>query len=361
MPLNEKLYSALLNSFGSVKIAREGEPMQFVVRPNPMNGRKMASVLDAMSGEYYRVCCPFCSDSRYRLWINHRWNTLDPVSGAAFGKGLCICYNDGCDLGEGVDRRVRRQKQDTLEKILKPYVAHTVRLRTPRRMVPKAVEAKLPHDCVPLSRLSHGHAAIQYLLSRGFDPAQLERDWQVLYCYRDVNPSVSERLIIPIYDETGLRGWQARYIGTPPSSNIPKYFTMPGTPRNNVLYNYYRASKYPFGILVEGVTDAWKVGLNAVASLGSSFSARHFQMMQAAWGSTGLGLLYDNELDDPKKARKYRKALDMLRTPNAFAQGVVEFRLPPGVNDPGDMDSTQLKAYLNECARLANFPFTVTV
>ena len=24
-------------------------------------------------GEYYRIACPFCLDTRHRLWINHRW------------------------------------------------------------------------------------------------------------------------------------------------------------------------------------------------------------------------------------------------------------------------------------------------
>lgn len=360
MPLNEKLYRALMRSFGNVKIAREGEPMQFTIRPHPISGRKIATPMDAMAGEYYRVCCPFCSDNRYRLWINHRWNTIDPSSGAVFGKGLCICYNDGCDLGDNVDRRTRQSKQDMLEKMLKPYVARTVRLKSPRRLAPKRTKATLPPDCVPLSRLSRDHDAVQYLIGRGFDPAELERDWQVMYCYRDVNPNVSERIIIPIYDDTGLRGWQARYVGTPPSSNIAKYFTMPGTPRNQLMYNYHRASKYDFGILVEGVTDVWKVGMNAVATLGNSFSSHHFQMAQAAWGKTGVGLLFDNEPDDEKKVAKYNKVLNLLRSPGAFAWGVLEFRLPPDINDPGDLPTHLVRPYLARYAEMAEFPFTVT-
>lgn len=39
--------------------------------------------------------CPWCLDTRQRLYINHQWGEPDPVTG---GKKLHLahCFNEGC-------------------------------------------------------------------------------------------------------------------------------------------------------------------------------------------------------------------------------------------------------------------------
>ena len=68
-----------------------------------------------------------------------------------------------------------------------------------------------------------------------------------------------------------LHGWQGRYIGNPPKY-VPKYFTMPTMKKTELLYNLDQARNFNSVVLVEGVTDVWKVGPASVAMFGKTLS-----------------------------------------------------------------------------------------
>ena len=294
MPLNDKLRSALLKTFGSVRITSEGECADFTTATDPESGRVYATIDRDRRGEQYAICCPFCGDARFRLYISHRWNTTDPATGARFGKQLVHCFNAGCDLSDGALSHERCQAIGNLESMLRPYVARAMSLyvvRTPARAIEKA---RLPGNCVPITQLPETHPAIVYLLDRGFIPAWLEQAFNVMFCCEDKGASASGRIIIPIHHGDELVGWQARYVGEPPADYIPKYLNMPGLPKNRVVYNYDNAKRTAFGVIVEGATDVWRVGPQAVAIFGSSISSRQVELASAAWGQTGVALLAPN-------------------------------------------------------------------
>src|ERR1043166_541750 len=92
-PLRPELYHRLLDCFGSVLVANEGEAMDACVRTDRLTGRQELSV--NLPGEYFRVSCCFCNDTRHRLWINHRWGRYEP---AVKSKNLFLahCYNENC-------------------------------------------------------------------------------------------------------------------------------------------------------------------------------------------------------------------------------------------------------------------------
>ncbi len=73
-PLNPDLFEALAASFGTVLIANEGERARVDYRPSwgSPKGQVRLKAVRTVSGEYYRVDCPFCTDTRKRLWINHQ-------------------------------------------------------------------------------------------------------------------------------------------------------------------------------------------------------------------------------------------------------------------------------------------------
>ena len=93
MALNANLYNQLCRLFVSVKIAKEGQSMNWYMKR--LDGVERPVIREGEKGEEYHVCCPFCNDERFRLWINHRWNTTDRLTGAKFGLGLCNCFNPG--------------------------------------------------------------------------------------------------------------------------------------------------------------------------------------------------------------------------------------------------------------------------
>jgi hypothetical protein len=357
LPFNEKLHSSLLRTFGEVRISNEGEGAVFTTSTDQESGRVYATVDPDHRGEQYAVCCPICGDTRFRLCISHRWNTKDPATSAFFGRQLVHCFNAGCDLSDGSLIHERAQAIDNLESMLRPYVARGMNLyvtRTPTRAIEKA---SLPGDCVPITQLPETHPAIMYLQERRFDPAWLERTFGLMFCREGKN--VAGRIIIPIQCGGKLVGWQARYVGEPPTDNIPKYLNMTGLPKSRVVYNYDNAKHTSFGVIVEGVTDAWRIGPQAVAILGSTISTRQIELASAAWGQAGVALLIDGDArSTEQKRRKYEKVRDRLVGSGTFAWGVLEVILPDGM-DPGDMTMAQVWQLIIKQAKAAGYGHSV--
>lgn len=360
MALNQKLYRSLQRVFGEVRIAKEGESMAYKFVKDPLTGKTRLHVISG--GEDYKVCCPFCSDTRFRLEISHRWGTKDPVTGNEFGRHLMRCYNDNCPANLDAAPADRQRVREQLINMLKPYVARSMPLRTVVVKPDKEKPVALPEKCVPIDQLPSNHVAIEYLTSRHFDAQQLVREYSIMYCFDDPNPFVRGRIIIPFYKEQQLVGWQARYVGTPPSNNVPKYYTAPGLAKSRILYNYDIARQQPFGVIVEGVTDAWRVGPYGVALLGCSMSTHQLTLAKAAWGATGLVLLLDPDVEEKAAAAVkpevtgYQRMLRNLSTPQIFKLGVLKVQLPSGV-DPGDYPSReQLWAAIKQAAKAVNYP-----
>ena len=363
MPLNPKLYRALHRAFTRVHIQKETEPMVFRVAADPMTGKKRIRVAAGRGGEDYKVCCPFCNDRRFRLEISHRWNTTDPDENVYFGVAFLRCYNDGCDANVDAPFHRRLTCHEELVEMLKAYIARGHGLVTARpSMEAELKPMTLPKKCVPLDSLPVDHAAIRYLREeRSFDPYQLSQDWRLQYCIDDPNDCVAGRIIIPVYMEGILVGFQARCIGEPPSDNIPKYYTAPSTPRNRLLYNYDRAKFGKFGVLVEGPTDAWRVGTSAaVAPLGSSVSMVQIQLMKLAWGDNGVVVMLDPEYVKKPRRRPdtpspYERLMEQLRDPTAFTNGVMEIVLADGM-DPGKLTTAGLWRRIRRVAETCGFP-----
>lgn len=357
MPMNPKLHRQLLNAFGAVRVAKEGEKLGVNVRVDPFTRRRRVNVVGG--GEDYKVCCPFCGDTRYRLEISHAW-LVPNEDGVKLGLSVVRCYNDGCDLNTTAPIERRRWCHERLQNMLKPYIvrAHGIQLRPARHMA-ELKELELPANRQPLHELPDHHPAVIYLRDeRGFDPARLAQEFELYYCVHDPNPFVTERIIIPIRIGGKLVGWQARKAGKPVADE-PKYWTAPGTAKSRALYNYDRAKETPFGIVVEGVTDVWRIGAQGVATLGSSVSQTQFALMTAAWGSTGVGLMLDPDFvakprTHPDRPSGYEKIRATLSDKTAFTWGMLELVLPAGM-DPGSCDRGDLWRWIAAVAEVAGY------
>lgn len=349
MPLNQSLYSALVHTFKQVKIAKAGQQMRYVIKTNHITGHKRAEILEDHHGEEYRVCCPFCTDDRYRLWVSHRWNTQDTLNDITFGH-LVNCFNDGCDLNRDTESPMRSDKIDDLRRVISPLQRHTVSIQiTP--VEEKETIPRLPEKTVPIDQLDPWHSASKYLVERNFDLSQLASDWQVLYCEEDPHPFVDNRIIFPVHYDGKLVGWQARYVGKCPKQ-LPKYFTMPGMRKKRVIYNYDRASNYSAGIITEGITDVWTLGFQGIATFGAEVSSHQISMMVNAWGKTGVILLPDGDvLTTEEKKVRYERLKRRLLESAAFKWGVLEVMMPEGT-DPATLSSSALWNYiLNDAKR----------
>lgn len=338
-PLNPTLYHALRESFkndGGVKVANEGEAFVSQWQRDPADPKKSVEVL-VQGGEEYRVCCPICRDTKHRLYVNHKWDTTDEV-GKAHWNHLIHCFNEECDL-EGFAER------------LKPYIRNRPCLRpggVPDTNV-TLLRMEWPGDCVPLTKLPSSHPALEYLRSRRFDPVQIQDLWDVKFCLscpetpRFHKHLVEGRIIIPIYwgDDSELVGWQARSI----NGSDPKYYTSPSLKKRHVLYNGQRAKNFSVGVLVEGVTDAWRVGPRATALLGKSVS--YFQRLLLCdlfRNGTLINMLDPDALEDIDRVHKQLK-------PEHFPGKYHVVRLPAGT-DAGSSETAFIYSEIGRQAKV---------
>lgn len=238
-PLNPTLYAQLAHAFKRVRVTKAGEPMRVRHGFNRFTLKRSKRPEIQDWGETYKVNCPYCNDTRYRLNINHRWappGASDPTMSHTY----IHCFNEHCP-----------KNADFMPRFLKLLSGHA---KLSSAVIAAAdtdsigvKELPWPGECIPVHALPEEHAAVRYLKSRNLDVLELGRDWEVGWCMEGgVLPSLN-RLFVPMfdYDEDGKRilvGGQAHWLdlvtlnGTPPKhSGYAKWYTLPGTDRKSVV------------------------------------------------------------------------------------------------------------------------------
>jgi hypothetical protein len=326
--LRPELYHRLCDRFGRVLIANEGEAMRAEAVRDPVSNRLQLNVI--WPGEYYVLSCPFCNDTRCRLWINHRWALYVPEL-KSDNLWLAHCYNENCLAVPGRATLLRNQIFDNFVRGKRHDPVRPGRVQP----APRAVKAPGPY-IYPLHILEEDHPAVAYLRERGYDTKQLGRELHVGWClvaYPDF-PLANDRIIVPVTFNGALVGWQARYIGQPPDDRIPKFITMPGMPKSRYLYNFDGARNSPFVVLCEGVSDVWAFGPEAVALFGKSMSGEQLRLVTSTWGQGAVVVLLDGDAAD--------EAMGVYDALGAGVRRRVLVQLPPD-KDPGDFPRDVLR------------------
>lgn len=335
-PLNPELYRRLKRLYRNVRISNDGQAMKArVVRDFLDDGYKLSI---SHTGEYYQVCCPFCRDTRFRLYINHMYGQRD--SRGRKMNFLAICYNDEACMSKPACRASLDEHITESDGMLE-----RVRIRKGEDVPEADRECHLPGPCTRVDALPASHHARTYLEGRGYDVGVLGRRYQVAWCSGSHFFLASNRIIIPVYSRGRLKGWQARYIGDlnwadKEAHHPPKYFNLPGMRRNQLLYNSDRASQYETVVVVEGPTDVWSLGPMGVCTFGCSLSDRQRRILAVASRGKSVVLLYDREAFEEAGAKKAERTLAKMM-PGRFAS----VRLPHG-RDPGSLERDFLRDYV---------------
>lgn len=333
--LNPMLYSRLSARFGSVIVARQGEPM--FGGGYEYDGTR-TRYRPLCNGEYYRICCPFCLrrnavDTKHRLWINHRWGIgLDPDNEFYDPNDrfwwAAVCYNEDClrdpdNVKElrricysGVGRELHREEVKIL-----PGTADRASLGL----------VQLPGTCQRVDTMDQSHHAYQYLITRGLDPVRIGKDYDVHFCFEAYDfPVATGKLVIPIYMNGKMVSWQAR----PPydldwkAAGQPKYYNCPGTNKRLMVYGVRQARDLPFCIVTEGVTDVWKIGPGSLSIFGKTMSSQQALFIAKGWPVVVLAL-------DPDAQK------ETVRTKNLLEESgtrVATVQMPEGL-DPASIDT----------------------
>lgn len=368
-PLNPVLYQCLCRRFGDVEVVAPGEALQgryaaarvpvgfeASLRPmQPNRGPRQELHVDH-SGEEYKLDCPFCNDTRKRLFVNHRWSVRDERSGSD-NLWLAHCWNEEC--------LASRQTQLRLLEMV--YAGRgSPRYQQVRVGVAAPEEAPVvqsPGVTISLLELAEKHPqhpALRYLHDRKFDIERLARQYEIGYCLHSRYTLASDRIYIPIRMAGTLRGWQVRWPRDWNPGDPPKYWSCPNMRRRSVWYNGDRAVKYRTPVIVEGPADVWGYGTQALGVIGKTMSAGLRRKLVALCGEGACVVMLDPEPDEKMKARqgkryvhhieKLAKQLEGDEHAPGFRKGVVRVYLPLGT-DPGSLPRSDSRDAIRDAAK----------
>lgn len=261
---------------------------------------------------WVQVHCPLCQGSQnYHLGYN--------LDGDYYS-----CYRCGWSTKEKVLSallKITNYKQ--LKEIIERYDTVTLKSKEPVvRMRAKA--HRLPSNCEPL-QANHRH----YLENRGFDPDYLEKTWKLLgtgvyskldfidYKFRIIIPFIWEGKQVS-FDSRDITGKDpGRYKACPKDREL--------IPHKEIIYGKQECWGES-GILVEGPTDVWRLGINSFAVSGIKYTPKQVRVI--AQHFKRVAVCFDA---DPQAKVQANKMIAELKF-----RGVDAFRVDIE-GDPGSM------------------------
>ncbi len=279
-PLNPTLYfglQRLLESRGdeSLEIYNAGMGCVEVAVRDPQARRDSnkkgarTKVMDA--GEEYRFNCPFCGDTRQRMYVSHLWGVPDK-DGNGQNLWRINCWNEKCNSDFDNIRWLFDQIYKVNSRRAQPVRLHEGKQRT----MEEILAPKNPPGTIirldALAKQDPKHFAVEYIIDRGFDPAYLGKTFGVGYCPTSEFALARRRIYVPIEMDGKLMGWQCRYPGAWSKGMPAKYFSCPQMRKRYMAYNYNRALRYKTIEVVEGPFDVFGAGSNAFGLLGKAMS-----------------------------------------------------------------------------------------
>lgn len=255
---------------------------------------------------WIQTVCPFCAG-------NPGWHLGYSENGDFFN-----CWRCGFHTNKEVIRSLAGVGWEKAHDIWKEYQTHR-KVTKRSRDYNHAQSIKLPTGS---DTLSPRHK--RYLESRGFDPYHIMSEWDVF----GTGPvgKYKHRIIAPIYYNERLVSYQGRDITN--KSNL-KYKAC--KIKNEVIHHkhiLYGLDKVEGQkcILVEGITDAWRLGPGAVAGFGISMKSSQLLILTERFRK--VFVMFD---DDPQAI----KASETIAHDLAMAGINCEICLIEG--DPGSL------------------------
>jgi 5S rRNA maturation endonuclease (ribonuclease M5) len=278
--LNPSLYGKLyLLTNGNVKIVHPGDPGCEIFDEEDF------TLNISCYGETYVICCPYCGDKRFRLWINYRFGTINPLT----SKPILFpikCFNEENCMN---NFEIVKNFYETLQEI--SFEGNPWTSINPSNIKTTKFSARPTN--VRTWPLKYAPAYVQhYLVEHQFDPEILYTKYGVLY--GQVNQM--DGLFIPVFYNHIMVGWQLRNFNTFGSARSIKYFNCPSFKKSDYLYNYDQGSKFKHIFIVEGVTDVWRCGEDSIALFGCEASNKQAELIASTWDR--VFILLDGDAND---------------------------------------------------------------
>lgn len=261
---------------------------------------------------WVQVECPFCSGNPgYHLGYNlneHYFN----------------CWRCGGKHHHKAISKILGVSAQKTDQIIKEYGGVTKRIAKTKKVEIRRKSHKFPAG---FSELQKTHK--RYLEKRNFDPEKIEKQWGLVatgpVSFLD-GINYSHRIIAPINWKGEQVSFQARDIT---NKHILKYMACPKDreliEHQTILYGIPEMWGSRI-IIVEGITDAWRLNGKAVATFGIDYTTSQLRWISKLFKD--VVVLFD---PDPQATKQAIKLINELRFRGIEA---TKIDIP---TDPGDM------------------------
>lgn len=274
---------------------------------------------------WVQVRCPFC-------FGNEGWHL-----GFEFDKNWWNCWRCGFHRTWDVvlallggNRRLAKEAMGRFQGRVTPRTKREKR---------QARQLELPPNLQPLTK-----RARKYLMGRNFDPDLLELVWNIKSTGNIGR--LKYRVFIPVFLNGRMVSWQCRDVT---GNSSVKYLAQSEDKEivNNkdTLYGIDQATGKSC-VIVEGVTDVWRMGPGAVATFGIKYRPAQVSMLLHHFEQ--FHVLFDPG-DPQAQVQAVRLAGDLA----AFG-GKVQVWRPDTELDPGDFPQEDADAFMREVLGRSN-------
>ena len=258
------------------------------------------------------IQCIYCDDNHNHLGIHIALKNFSCWKCKEGGSILVLMQ----DL-EGIGYGAASQRIDEFQSLYPIEVGEAARL--------EAGADVLPYGCGALLR-----GPRRYLAGRRFDPDALVRDWGIQS--GPMSGRWRYRMIIPVF----LEGRVMTFVGMDTSGKRSPKYKMASVsesflPVGELLYGFDHVNGNV--VVVEGITDAWRIGPGAVAMLGMGFTVKKMHQLLALEASKYFIMMDGGEKKAMQNADKMAHAL------SSRGKDVEILELESG--DPDDMSNDE--------------------
>jgi len=229
---------------------------------------------------WVQIACPYCSG-------NPGWHL-----GYSFHDDYFNCWRCGFHSTYKVIKELTRVKD--VKGLLRQYSGKPIKVAR-KKTDKKPKSLILPKGTTPL--LPHHK---KYLTRRKYNPDKLVELWH-LQSSGPTGP-YKHRIIAPIYYRNKLVSYQGRDVT---DKSELKYKACPQelevVNHQTILYGLDNVNSDKC-VLVEGITDVWRLGYGAVACFGIDYTPAQVQLLYKMFNT--VYIFFDNELQAQRKAEK---------------------------------------------------------
>jgi hypothetical protein len=276
---------------------------------------------------WVNIECPFCSGNPgYHLGFSKEGNGFN-------------CFRCGSHSTFEVLETLLNVSKEEVGRVWRGYIGRPVRaLDRTRRALKRGKKVKLPLSTGPLSDRHRN-----YLKARGFNAETLEEEWGLLGT-GPIGP-YKFRIIAPIYHRGELVSYQGRDITD--KSDL-KYKACPQEEEvmdhNHTLYGIDNAIE-PWIVVVEGITEVWRLGPGAVDSFGIKFKDAQVNLLRQY--NTRV-ILFDKDEQAFEQAEKLANMLSVYEG-CTYIDYISD-------GDPGQINDSEAYDFMEKIKRLYRMP-----